>query len=221
VITDVELVAASAATYAGGEATFSGLSGTVRCFRTLVDGVAIYAIEGTHDKLGWALDFMALPIPMHVTAEHPDIGWVHAGINAALDSIWPLFVETIAQDEKYAITGHSLGAGLAVIATARLVALKRPPLRWAAFAPPRVGFKKMIDLVTSVPGTGYRNGNDPVTDVPFRAEPMWIYEQVPLLRGGETAHPPWDAHHIDNYAKLVETLYVDSAPRPVSEKETS
>ncbi len=205
-ITDHDLVLASAATYTAADATFSGLSGTVRAFRSVVDDTAVYAIEGTHDRLGWALDFMALPVPTHATVECPSVGWVHAGINAAMESIWPAISAAMDKDEKFAITGHSLGAGLAVISTARMVARGHPPTRWAAFAPPRVGFKKMLELVAAVPGTGYRNGNDPVTDVPFRAEPFWIYEQVPLLRGGDLYHPPWDAHHIDNYVALEQSL---------------
>ena len=211
-ITDKDLVLAAAATYGPGAATFVGLSGTVRAFRTMVDDVAVYAIEGTHDTLGWALDFMALPVPSHVTTEDPDVGWVHGGINAALESIWPLIYPAMMADEKYAITGHSLGAGLAVISTARMVAKGHLPVRWAGFAPPRVGFKKMIDLVAQVPGTGYRNSNDPVTDVPFRAEPMWVYEQVPLRRGGPPPYrPPWDAHHIDNYVALEAALNPDGS----------
>lgn len=205
-ITDRDLVLASAATYTTADADFTGLSGTVRAFRTMVDDTAVYAIEGTHDALGWALDFMALPVPSHVTAQDPDVGWVHSGIAAALDSIWPIMYLAMLSEKKYAITGHSLGAGLAVIATARMVGKGRPPIRWAAFAPPRVGFKKMIDMVATVPGTGYRNGNDPVTDVPFKAEPLWIYEQVPLIRGGAACHPPWDAHHIPLYVALEESL---------------
>ena len=205
-ITDHDLVLAAAATYKTADATFYGLNGTARAFRTLVDDTAIYAIEGTHDSLGWALDFMALPISSHVTAEDEDIGWVHSGINAVLESIWPALIAAMSKDEKYAITGHSLGAGMALLATARMVAFKHPPVRWAAFAPPRVGFKKMVDLVATIPGNAYRNGNDPVTDVPFKAEPLWLYEQVPLRRGDEVCHPPWDAHHIDLYVKLESEL---------------
>lgn len=210
-VTDKDLVLAAAASYITEEASFSGLSGTVRAFRTMVDDVAVYAIEGTHDKLGWALDFMALPILLHATVDRPDTGWVHGGINAALDSIWPVLMNAMLQDDKFAITGHSLGAGLAIIATARMVALGRPPVRWAAFAPPRVGFRKLIELVAQVPGTGYRNGNDPVTDVPFRAEPLWVYEQVPLVRGGAIMRPPWEAHHIGLYVALEESVRQNSS----------
>ena len=205
-ISDRDLVAAAAATYATPTADFSGADGAVRVFRSVIDGVPTYAIEGTHDPLGWALDFMALPIELHASVEHPDVGFVHAGFNAALDSVWATLVAAMAKDPIYVIVGHSLGAGLAILATGRQVALGRPPVQWAAFAPPRVGFKQLLALVAKVPGHAYRNGNDPVTDVPFRALPLWVYEQVPLVRGGNVYHPPWDAHHIENYVALVSSL---------------
>lgn len=236
-ITDHDLVAASAATYGGGEATFSGLNGTAKAFRTVVDGVAVYAFQGTHDRLGWILDAAALPIPSqlvgfeadhilcalefmglkveaHDSAEHPDIGFVHGGIQAVLMSVWPKMWSAMQGDEKIAVTGHSLGAGCAILATAMMVALGRPPIMAAYFAPPRVGFKKMNRLVDQVPTAAYRNGNDPVTDVPFRARPFWLYEQRPLLRGGEPCRPPWDAHHIDRYVALEESLRLASAGEP-------
>ena len=211
-ITDRDLVLASAASYVIQKPTFTGFGGAVCAFRTVIDGIAVYAMEGTHDRIGWALDFMALPVPSHATVEHPDVGWVHGGINAALDSIWPQLFMAMNQDKEYAITGHSLGAGLTVIAVARMVATGHMPVRWAAFAPPRVGFKKMIELVAEASGNAYRNGNDPVPDVPFRAEPFWIYEQVPLRRGGAVCRPPWDAHHIDRYIELEAALNPKGTP---------
>ena len=228
-IRDHDLVLAAAATYTTADATFVGLADAARVFRTMVDDVAVYAIEGTHDTLGWALDAMALPLPSqmigteigHVlralkfmalpdaanaSIEHPDIGFVHGGIYAVLLSIWPKMWEAIQKDDKFALTGHSLGAGCAVLATALTVALGKPPVRAAFFAPPRVGFKKMHDLVDQVSTSAYRNANDPVTDVPFRAVPFWLYEQRPLLRGGDVCRPPWNAHHIDLYVKLEEMM---------------
>ena len=215
-ITDRDLVLASAATYGSAEATLVGLDGTARAFRTVVGDVAVYAIEGTHDPQGWFLDFMALPIESHASTEHPDIGFVHGGMFAVLLSVWPGMVTMIKADVaaglKIAVTGHSLGASCAVLATALLVATGIIPVRCAFFAPPRVGFKKMNDLVDQAPTAAYRNGNDPVTDVPLRAPPLWLYEQRSLRRGGGVCRPPWDAHHIDNYVALEAAL--NPAPPP-------
>lgn len=209
-ITDHDLVLACAATYTNPNATFTGLDGTARVFRSVVGDVAIYAIEGTHDNLGWFLDFMALPVEEHVTVERPYIGWVHGGIFAVLDSVWDELLATVKTDVsaglQVAVTGHSLGAGCAVIATALLVAIDIEPVRCSFFAPPKVGFKKMLDLVAEIPGNGYRNGNDPVPEVPFYAPPLWLYQQVPLLRGGKDATPPWEAHHIALYVALEEAI---------------
>ncbi len=236
-IVDRDLVLAAAATYAGGVPTFSGVGGAVRAYRTMVDDVAVYAIEGTHDTAGWMIDAAALPLPSqligsepghvlcaikflglpvleHDSVDHPDIGFVHGGIYAALMSIWPAMWETMRRDDKVALTGHSLGAGCAVLATALMVALGKPPICAAFFAPPRVGFKKVHRLVDQVPTAAYRNGNDPVTDVPFRARPLWLYEQRPLLRGGDACRPPWDAHHIDRYVALEEMLRAANPGEP-------
>jgi hypothetical protein len=210
-ISDHDLVLASAATYTTVDATFSSLDGTARVFRTVAGDTAIYAIEGTHDPLGWFLDFMALPVELHASVEHPDIGFVHGGIFAVLMSVWPPMLSAILADVKaelkIALTGHSLGAGCAVQATALLVTLGIALVRCAYFAPPRVGFKKMNDLVDQAQTTAYRNSNDPVTDVPLCAPPLWLYEQRLLHRGGPPPyHPPWDAHHIANYVALEQSL---------------
>ena len=154
---------------------------------------------------------MALPLEAHGTIEHPDIGWVHGGIFAVHMSVWPEMIAAIKTDVsaglKIALTGHSLGAGCTVLGVGMLVALGIVPVRWAAFAPPRVGFKQLIELVAKSVGTGYRNSNDPVPEVPIRALPLWLYEQVPLLLGGPPPYrPPWNAHHIENYIALEASL---------------
>jgi hypothetical protein len=210
-VTDKDLVLAAAATYGTAPATFSGLDGAARVFRMGINDVAIYAIEGTHDPVGWFYDFMALPAEQHASVDLPSIGFVHGGIFAVLTSVWPEMIAAVRTDAaaglKVALTGHSLGAGCAVLATALLVALGIKPVRCAFFAPPRVGFKTMNMLVDQVQTSAYRNSNDPVTDVPLRAPPLWLYEQRPLLRGGPPPYrPPWDAHHIENYVALVEAM---------------
>ena len=158
-ITDRDLVLAAAATYGSAAATFVGLEGTARVFRTEVNDIAIYAIEGTHDNRGWALDALALPLPsqlvggtpdqilnalhfmaspevVHATVEHPDIGFVHGGIYAVLASVWDPMLTAIRADVSagtpVALTGHSLGAGCAVLATAQASCTRRRRAAWAA-----------------------------------------------------------------------------------------
>jgi hypothetical protein len=50
-ISDRDLVLAAAATYTpNAQATFAGLGGAARAYRTVVDDTAVYAIEGTHSS---------------------------------------------------------------------------------------------------------------------------------------------------------------------------
>ena len=237
-ITDQDLVRAAKATYADNPATFVGLKGTANVFRTVIGDVAVYAIEGTHDDQGWLLDAMALPLPSqlvgdtpdhilkaikfmalpdaaHAAVEHPDIGFVHGGILAVLMSVWPDMLESIRNDIKeglqIAITGHSLGAGCAVLAVGMLVAIGIMPVRSAFYAPPRVGFKKLHQLVDQASTIALRNGNDPVPEVPFRVLPFWLYLQRQLAIGGDQQLPPWSAHHIDFYVSLQAALIAAKA----------
>lgn len=209
-ITDRDLVLASAATYTSPTPTFSGLDSAARVFRTVIGDTAIYAIEGTDNPVGWLMDFMALPVEAHATVDHPDIGCVHGGIFAVLLSVWPQMLASIQDDikseMKIAITGHSLGGGCAVLAVGLLVSIGIFPIQSSFFAPPRVGFKTLHELVDKVSTSAYRNGNDPVPEVLIRAIPVWLYEQRPLLCGGISVRPPWDAHHIPLYVALEETL---------------
>jgi hypothetical protein len=206
VITDRDLVLASAATYTLPVPTFFGMGGAVRIFRTMVEDVAVYAIEGTHDPLGWFFDFLALPIASHDCVEDAALGWLHGGIFTLYKSVREPLIAAISKDEKYAITGHSLGGGLTVMITGDMVARGHPPVRWAAFAPPKVGFQSLIELVAKVPGAGYRYCNDPVPEVPLTADPFWLYGQVPLRHNEGFVWPPQKAHAIENYVALEALL---------------
>ena len=202
-VTDCDLVHAAARTYSGVPAAWVGMRGAVRVYRSLSsDGVPIFAFEGTHDPIGWALDFFAIPVPAQGALQQA-VGWVHAGFALALDSVWDDVSAVIEREPVYALAGHSLGAALAVLATARMAVQEHPPVRWGAFAPPRVGMEKLVKLVEAVPGRAWAYGNDPVVGVPFAAPPLWPYYQVALTKCGKPMPRKWDAHAIGNYVAAV------------------
>jgi hypothetical protein len=201
VVSDHDLVLAAAATYDPANKPFlESVNGALRVFTTKVGDVTVVAIEGTHDPLGWAIDFLAIPTEDHETGEHFSLGFLHAGFYASALEIIPALK---AIKPPFALTGHSLGAALALLIGALLIDEGRPPVKIGAFAPPRVGGDRFVSVATSVPFCAYRFGDDPVTDVPLTLQDF-PYRQVPLTTAGK---PKWiaiDCHHIANYVSIFE-----------------
>jgi hypothetical protein len=201
-ISDRALVLAAAATYEPKAVPIiEAVEHAVRIFRTSIDGLAVFAVEGTHDELGWALDFFAARADDHETLNHPTLGFVHAGFHLAAMAVLPRLA-LAAQGIDYAITGHSLGAELALHLGGMMIDDGHPPVKVGAFAPPRGGGARFVKIVTSVPFCAYRFGNDPVPTVPWTL-PGFPYEQVPLTSIGKPMRVPFDAHPIDNYVAAV------------------
>ncbi len=211
--TDAELVDAAAAAYDPAAVPFiADLGSALRIFRTQrADGLVIYAIEGTHDPLGWAFDFFALRIKDHAGINHPSLGFIHAGFYTMASVVLDRVIADLTRSgAPYAICGHSLGAALALLLGAMLIVRGMPPVKVGAFAPPRVGGQKFVATATSVPCCADRYGVDPVPTVPLDFPLLFPYGQVPL-RELEAPPLPRDAslaqlfaqHHIGNYVSGV------------------
>lgn len=206
-VTDRDLVAAAAATYSSAP-TWSFFDGTVNALLTkTAAGLPVVAIEGTHNRPGWAGDFCAITVdesliePQHVPWPHPVLGRIHAGFYLFSRPLIPVVLAAIG-DDPFALAGHSLGAALALLLGAELIIRGRRPQRIGAFAPPRVGMPDFVRTVTAVPVGAYRFGDDPVTEVPITL-PGFPYAQVPLIAIGAPMPNPLDCHHIGNYASTV------------------
>jgi hypothetical protein len=195
--TDVELVEAAAATYDPAAAPFySHLDNAIRIFETTnAYGLDIIAIEGTHDAIGWALDFCALGIEDHAGTNHPTLGFVHTGFLAA----GLLALPKIKPTGPFAICGHSLGAAMALLIGGLLIDNGTPPVKIGAFAPPRVGSEQFVKVASSVPVSAYAYGNDPVPRVPFRIVPLFPYMQVAMTDIGTPRLNEFSCHNIQNY----------------------
>lgn len=202
---DAELVDAAAGTYnAAATPLVTDFGKSIVAFLTArpSDGLPIIAIEGTHDPLGWAIDFLALPVGAHATTMHPTLGRLHAGFYAAAQAIIPKIAIATA-GRPWAITGHSLGAALALLVGAMMAEDDHPPIKIGAFAPPRVGMASFVGAIAAIPTSAYRFGNDPVPEVPFTLPPEFAYAQVPLIAVGTAMLPPWRCHAIENYVTAV------------------
>jgi triacylglycerol lipase len=104
-----------------------------------------------------------------------EVGTVHYGFWAALDSLWEQLKQTISdhQDNHQSLwfTGHSLGAALATLAVARLRLGLKPIHSLYTYGSPRVGsldFTNRFDQDFGEFTFRYINNSDVVTRVPTR-----------------------------------------------------
>jgi hypothetical protein len=202
VISDHELVLAAAAAYdPAGKPSYEAVDGALRMFTTKVRDVTVYSIEGTHDPITAALDFMAIPTEEHEVGEHDSLGFVHAGFYSSALELLP-GLRSVGLIEPFALTGHSLGAAVALFIAGMLIDRGYPPVKIGAFAPPRVGGAKFVSIVTSVPFCAYRFGDDPVTEVPLTLLDF-PYQQIPLTAIGRPMSPSVSCHHVGNYVTAV------------------
>ncbi len=101
-------------------------------------------------------------------------GQVHEGFNTSASRLWKTIMSVVRHrgSRSLFITGHSLGAGIATILTARLVQQKDEPVNGLyTFGQPRTGDKKFARNFNNSFENAWRfvNNNDVVTRTPFRS----------------------------------------------------
>jgi triacylglycerol lipase len=98
-------------------------------------------------------------------------GLVHSGFRGETDKIWDEIKKhrdsTTHKGKKFYITGHSLGAAMATIATSRFEEYTKVE-QLTTFGSPRVGTRKFVKHIET-PHLRFVNNNDIVTKVP-----LWI-----------------------------------------------
>jgi len=90
---------------------------------------------------------------------------IHRGFKAALDDIWISLIQDYnknANGKQLVVTGHSLGAALATLYSARI---NDPNSVCYTFGSPRTGTKKVVNKMLFT-AYRFRNNNDIVTKVP-------------------------------------------------------
>lgn len=118
------------------------------------------AFPGTDNAACFAADFDIEPFDV------AGVGKVYRGFWNAWDAI-SLPVLAAVAGQPVTLTGHSLGAAMALCAAAYMATSGNPPAAVFAFEPPRVGDDMGIrTALASVPLFLFRNGNDMVTDLP-------------------------------------------------------
>jgi len=206
-ITDREAALAMAATYGAGNPTFASLDSAIRVFLSdAPDGSVTVSIEGTHDPLGWAIDFLAIGVRDREMVHHPSVGMVEAGFLLAAQSVIGAIGPAVA-GKRFNMIGHSLGAALALLLGALLGDEGHAADAIHAFAPPRVGYDDFLAALKRIGSAvrAFRFHNDPVPLAPLTLPPLWPYRQVPLIGLGPApthALDPAD-HHYPNYVNAI------------------
>lgn len=130
----------------------------------------VLAFRGTEMHIrDWMTD-------INIDLIHGPGGRVHEGFNTALNYVWKdiwTYLYHHRAGRPLWITGHSLGAALATLATAKLRLEKDEPVNGLyTFGQPRTGdreFAKRFDADFGAQTFRYVNNNDIVTRVPFRS----------------------------------------------------
>ena len=167
----------------------------------------IIAFRGSVDEADWIADMQGWP------SKHPQLGYCHSGFLTGMEDVYSELAMAVSPDRPFAITGHSLGAARALI-LAGLFAVRGPkPLMVVTFGTPRPGMAKLSNILN----TGgffikhFKNGPDPVAEVPLTLAPLWLYQKpqpdTPLsVAPADDADDPFHWHHAPLYLEGVKRL---------------
>lgn len=159
---------AQAASYKKGRTpTIAAFKGAIAVFVTELRDETLVTIEGTHDALGWGIDFWAVLTRVKVARPingHLSLPAAHKGFTEATDEIIDS-VRLRIEGRKWHAIGHSQGGGVVLELAARLADEGHSPEAIWLFAPARV-FLDAPDVLSDVPIHAWRCGGDIVPMVP-------------------------------------------------------
>jgi len=171
------------------------------------DEKIIIAFRGTSDRQDWLTDAASI---QKSWSSITNIGKVHSGFFASLNSVWSVVIEHLEQlqtnEQPVWITGHSLGGALAALAYATL-RLQEPRYELAGaytFGQPRIGndiLCKEFDADSKHRFFRVVNNNDIVPRVPSKI----ARTGVSLLTYAARA-----IHDVDAYEHMGTQLYFDA-----------
>ena len=172
-------------------------AGELSALYTAADGARVIAIPGTKAEIGeWLRDLDVMPV------WDGALGVCHRGFR---DGALELYRASPLSDHDFAgaiICGHSLGGALAILLGAFLTAWGMPPAQIITFGAPRCGSWRVRRILLPLPLRLYRNGDDPVPDVPWL--PGIYVQPRRLIQVGEPALDPIADHHVEAYERALE-----------------
>ena len=195
-MTDIDLVQACADSYTLPDHYWmhSWSADDINVKHRVINGCDIVSFRGTADVVDWFTDFKAWP------ADDPVLGMCHAGFLEGMDRVFSEVLPVLGQ--VIYVTGHSLGAARALIFAALCRKAGRPPAALVGFGTPRVGGSKLASILEGTPMRLYRNGLDPVTEVPLGL--LYQHPVKPTQIGNaDMAHDPIKDHFIASYCAAL------------------
>lgn len=156
--------------------------------------------RGSDDALDWLRDFDA------TIYSHPQLGPVHYGFMEGMDDFFEENSKLLGASPD--ICGHSLGAAHAWLFAGLLAKAGNNPSRITVFGSPRPGCDQLRSILSPISKSSYKNGNDPVTDVPVYLPIFPFVEpcQFTQINVPPVTHDLLHDHHIEQYLAGVEQL---------------
>lgn len=165
------------------------------------------AFRGSTTLNDWFRDFRSWMI------NDPQLGGVEDGFITGLRDVMAHLIDEVERPTHNSlfITGHSLGAAEALLFGALIQVLGYGSVinSIMAFGSPRPGGAKVKELLASIPVFSYRNGADPVTEVPISIpefEPYMHPRDLIAINYPVAEGDPWGImapHHIDYYVEAL------------------
>lgn len=160
----------------------------------------VIVFRGSFSAEDWFRDFDAKMI------NEFGLGDVHAGFAENLDKVFNNIDLNLRPHPI--VTGHSLGAARAAIFSGMLCNHSDDPSSVALFGCPKPGTAALASVLKNIPLSSYRNGNDPVPDVPvflpdFPYVPVKELIQVHSKLDDDMFPLEAPDHHIQHYVNAL------------------
>lgn len=172
------------------------------------DNEHVIAFRGSTTVEDWLRDFQGLMI------DDPELGGVETGFMRGIRDTLAHCGDEIDGTPKLYITGHSLGAARALLFAALTAAQGHSQLieRVVVFGSPRPGGRKVSNWLASTRINSYKNGDDPVCDVPFDIPLIEPYMHPRQLIPVDVPPPEDDSwgpiarHHVELYQAAMKGI---------------
>jgi hypothetical protein len=190
---DVARISAKSYSYA------TWTAGELSAFYSAVGNDRVIAIPGTKPEIGeWLRDFDAMPV------WDRKLGICHRGFRDGALELYRASGLRVRDFSGSIIVGHSLGGALALLLAGILTVEHCPPCAVVTFGAPRCGSWKLRRLLRRMPLWLYRNGDDPVPDVPWLPG-LYLHPRA-LIPVGERAFDPLADHPIAAYRRALDAM---------------